>query len=445
MKTMERGTNSDYEMKTANFFAELPARLSEALARDEQIGNEIADLERQHAQKVAELKAEQDKVRSDATKFQAMQDAIGLPSPKQTGKKLDGRSKEARALKAKQAAKAVPVKVEKKLDGRSKEARALKAAQTPKKLDGRSKEARALKAKQASKAKIVPAKVEKKLDGRSKEARALKAKQAAKVAPKQAPKKAKKLDGRSKEARALKAAQTPKKLDGRSKEARALKAKQGSAGKKVNGRAKEAKTSKSTKASAKKLDGRSKEARAAKAAKQASALDKKVQAEKKLDGRSKEARALKAKKAPAQSAPLASNVAAGRRAVARGDRPPMKEAIALIMGDKETEIGEVVAALEKKGWLPNTPHPRPYVNCFLANSKDVFERVSRGKYKVIVPSLKKEKAQSTNSAATPAATPAPAAKKSGNNVGKSNKNLDEDVRNFMTSKDGNVMPNPFNS
>lgn len=72
----------------------------------------------------------------------------------------------------------------------------------------------------------------------------------------------------------------------------------------------------------------------------------------------------------------------GRRAVAEGDRPPVKEAMATVMGDRAMRSPEIVAALEARGWLPNSENPQQYISFMLSSSIDVFERVERGVYRV---------------------------------------------------------------
>lgn len=75
----------------------------------------------------------------------------------------------------------------------------------------------------------------------------------------------------------------------------------------------------------------------------------------------------------------------GRREVARGDRPHIKAAIALVMADQVMTAGEVVAALKEKDWLPNTAPEKTqqYISYVLSSTPLVFERVERGKYKAI--------------------------------------------------------------
>ena len=96
----------------------------------------------------------------------------------------------------------------------------------------------------------------------------------------------------------------------------------------------------------------------------------------------KKAAAKKAAAKPSKS--VSSAVAEGRRAVARGDRPPMKEAIARVMGKATMDAASVIQGLTEKNWLPNTPPEKTqqYISYILSSNDSVFIRVERGKYKV---------------------------------------------------------------
>lgn len=144
---------------------------------------------------------------------------------------------------------------------------------------------------------------------------------------------------------------------------------------------------------AKKIDGRSKEARAAKAAaaaKSAKKNAKAITAKKAVTAAKKTATkaVASAKKTPAKatatSKKAANAVAEGRRAVARGDRPVLKQAIAMVMGKAVCDSQTIVDGLSAKGWLPGASNPKAYISYALSNNKDVFERVEgkRGFYRV---------------------------------------------------------------
>ena len=92
----------------------------------------------------------------------------------------------------------------------------------------------------------------------------------------------------------------------------------------------------------------------------------------------------------------ASPAAEGRRAVAEGLRPPIKEALAKILGGKTMSIDEIFDGLKAKSWLPNSSDPRQYISYLLSTSKTRFERVAsagRGFYRVKTDEAKVEKAK----------------------------------------------------
>lgn len=129
-----------------------------------------------------------------------------------------------------------------------------------------------------------------------------------------------------------------------------------------------------------------------------------------------------------------SNAAEGRRAVARGDRPPMKEAMATVMGKATMEAPAVVEGLKKRGWTPNARDPQQYVSYMLSSNKDVFERVERGHYKVregVVFGKKKAKNGTGDTAPKKAAAATPGTK-----------TTDEHLGDLGIGK-GNVSANPF--
>ena len=72
----------------------------------------------------------------------------------------------------------------------------------------------------------------------------------------------------------------------------------------------------------------------------------------------------------------------GRRAVANGERPPISEAMAIVMGKKTMGAEAILAGLIEKGWGPNAKEPRAYVSIVLAQQKQAFARVKHGHYRV---------------------------------------------------------------
>jgi hypothetical protein len=81
----------------------------------------------------------------------------------------------------------------------------------------------------------------------------------------------------------------------------------------------------------------------------------------------------------------AKNAAAGRAAVTRGERPPLKTAIIQVMGERTMNATMIVEALEAKKWLPESNDPRQYISYMLSsNTPVVFERAGRrGFYRVV--------------------------------------------------------------
>lgn len=124
-----------------------------------------------------------------------------------------------------------------------------------------------------------------------------------------------------------------------------------------------------------------KTAKAAKAAPKAKTAKKTAKATKKAA----KAAAKSGKKGSKKASKATTNAAAeGRRAVARGDRPPLKNALEQAMLTKgDFKVDEAIKELTAKGWMPNTKNPREYIGYVLSSNGDLFERVSWGVYRVI--------------------------------------------------------------
>jgi len=93
----------------------------------------------------------------------------------------------------------------------------------------------------------------------------------------------------------------------------------------------------------------------------------------------------KAKSEKAPKSTKSSNVAEGRRAVARGDKPKLADAVAIVMGSETMDANQVIAALKKRGWTPKTNASGlpSYISYVLSsNMKTHFDRPGRGKYTV---------------------------------------------------------------
>lgn len=93
----------------------------------------------------------------------------------------------------------------------------------------------------------------------------------------------------------------------------------------------------------------------------------------------KEAKAAK-KPAAKPADGKVSAVAAGRRAVASGERPKLVDAMAIVMGDEKMDSSQVIEGLKAKGWEPNAKKLQSYISYMLSSHPDTFERVERGVY-----------------------------------------------------------------
>jgi hypothetical protein len=78
------------------------------------------------------------------------------------------------------------------------------------------------------------------------------------------------------------------------------------------------------------------------------------------------------------------NAMTGQEAVARGERPPFKKAIMIVMGGQIMNATQIVEALKAKKWMPESSDPRQYVSYMLStNTPGIFERTrKRGFYRV---------------------------------------------------------------
>lgn len=98
----------------------------------------------------------------------------------------------------------------------------------------------------------------------------------------------------------------------------------------------------------------------------------------------------KAPKTPRTQVTSDNRAAEGRRAVARGDRPKIKDALIQVMASDVVNSLTIFERLTANGWLPNANDPRQYISYVLSSTKDkagnpVFERVQsagRGYYRV---------------------------------------------------------------
>lgn len=80
-----------------------------------------------------------------------------------------------------------------------------------------------------------------------------------------------------------------------------------------------------------------------------------------------------------------SRAAQGRREVADGKRPKIREAMREVMGTEVMNAQQIHDLLEERGWLPNSTSPLHYIRYLLSSLAD-FVRVegrSRGLYAVV--------------------------------------------------------------
>lgn len=143
-------------------------------------------------------------------------------------------------------------------------------------------------------------------------------------------------------------------------------------------------------------------AKAEKATKKTAKKAEKVVEVKKADSKTPKTKTPKAKGKRATQ----SLAAEGRRAVAEGKRPPIKDAIAKVMGTKTMSIDDIFEGLKAKTWLPNSSEPRQYIAYLLSTSKDRFERVAsagRGFYRAKSGDTKAEPVAKTAPKAEPVA------------------------------------------
>lgn len=119
----------------------------------------------------------------------------------------------------------------------------------------------------------------------------------------------------------------------------------------------------------------------AKAAPKAKAAAKPAKAAKvsKAIVKAKADKPVKAKAAPANA------IAAGRRAVASGERPKLHDAVAIVMGKETLTAGVILERLKERGWEPGASNPQSYISYTLSDNGETFKRGKRGEYSVISP------------------------------------------------------------
>lgn len=139
----------------------------------------------------------------------------------------------------------------------------------------------------------------------------------------------------------------------------------------------------------------------------------------------------KAKKTAKQAKAAKPAPTTNRKAVANGSRPPLYQAVAMVMAGKDQmSIDQVLQELEKRGWSPDSEKPHNYISFIFSSNKEVFDRVKRGVYRV------KPGVSFAKTSRKPATTAPIAA------AGKDT--TEEELAALGISRDG-VQPNPFAS
>ena len=64
-------------------------------------------------------------------------------------------------------------------------------------------------------------------------------------------------------------------------------------------------------------------------------------------------------------------------------RPPLKQALCMVMGTGIMTAQEALDAMVAKGWPLQTANPKSYISMTLSSKKELFEAVERGKYRVL--------------------------------------------------------------
>jgi hypothetical protein len=93
----------------------------------------------------------------------------------------------------------------------------------------------------------------------------------------------------------------------------------------------------------------------------------------------------KSKRKPQTSSPgMQARASAGRRDVAAGKRPAIRQAIIDVMGTDVLDATAVTERLKERGWLPNSKDPKRYVGYVMSSLPGTFLRIKgkRGFYRV---------------------------------------------------------------
>jgi type I site-specific restriction-modification system R (restriction) subunit len=183
--------------------------------------------------------------------------------------------------------------------------------------------------------------------------------------------------------------------------------------------------------------------KAEKIAKPAKAAKAAPKAAKPVKAAPKAAKPVKAVKAAPKAAKpeKAAPKAAKPEKTAKGDKPPLRDAIYKVLGSKTMNAEGVLAALKEKGWEPNAQNQKGYVAYMLSSNKETFARSQdkgRGFYKRIE-KLVEAKPEVEAPKAKPEAPKVEAKPKPAKN------NKDEKILSELGVNPGAVAENPFRS
>jgi hypothetical protein len=163
----------------------------------------------------------------------------------------------------------------------------------------------------------------------------------------------------------------------------------------------------------------------------------------------KAAKPVKAVKAAPKAAKpeKAAPKAAKPEKTAKGDKPPLRDAIYKVLGSKTMNAEGVLAALKEKGWEPNAQNQKGYVAYMLSSNKETFARSQdkgRGFYKRIE-KLVEAKPEVEAPKAKPKVEAKPEAPKVEAKPKPAKNNKDEKILSELGVNPGAVAENPFRS
>jgi hypothetical protein len=126
---------------------------------------------------------------------------------------------------------------------------------------------------------------------------------------------------------------------------------------------------------------------------------------KKVAAKATKTKATKTKATKTKATKTSKN--AGQEAVARGERPPFKKAIMMVLDKRTMNATQIVEALKAKKWMPESSDPRQYVSYMLStNTPDTFQRTDKRGFYEVRPGVVAEMTKSGNGKKTKSATKA---------------------------------------